>query len=126
MQALENTPYYFKIFQDEKTVKTGTINCKHNISYEGPLVAGRRHGLGTLKYFDGTIFIGMFANDRRNGAGEYTFMDGSTYACIFMDDLQHGKARYVYPDGSCVIGSFSEINENMLARTKQAAQRAKL
>jgi hypothetical protein len=117
---------YEGMFEGSHRTGQGKQTFKDGTCYEGSFVAGKRHGYGTLTYPDGTIFRGPYANDARNGYGQYSFKDGSTYTCMFMDNLQYGKETYMYPDGSIVQGSFSKINEDMLARTKQAAMKAKL
>ena len=37
--------------------------------YEGDFIDGKKHGKGTLKFRDGSIYTGEFQNDSINGMG---------------------------------------------------------
>lgn len=45
--------------------------------YTGPLVQGRRHGRGRIKYSDGSVFDGMFLNGVPKGEGVYIDAEGN-------------------------------------------------
>ena len=51
--------------------------------YDGEWYMGQRHGVGTLRFKDGTSYEGGFTIDARTGIGKYSYSDGSYYeGCI--------------------------------------------
>eukprot|EP00038_Savillea_parva_P006528 m.164345 g.164345 ORF g.164345 m.164345 type:complete len:155 (-) comp12408_c0_seq1:634-1098(-) len=55
---------------------------------------GKRHGLGLLKFADGTEYAGDFENGMNHGFGVLTFPDKSSYAGEFKDGVYDGHGVF--------------------------------
>jgi hypothetical protein len=58
--------------------------------YSGEFRKGKRHGLGILKWPDGSTYKGWFTNGKRDGHGRYTFSDGGYYDGHWKDGQYDG------------------------------------
>jgi hypothetical protein len=74
--------------------------------YVGELLAGKRHGKGTMKFWNGSIYRGEFLKDQFEGIGDYTWADGKTYKGQFKADKIHGKGVARWPDGRVYDGEW--------------------
>eukprot|EP00282_Hemiselmis_andersenii_P037350 CAMPEP_0169436866 /NCGR_PEP_ID=MMETSP1042-20121227/5827_1 /TAXON_ID=464988 /ORGANISM="Hemiselmis andersenii, Strain CCMP1180" /LENGTH=214 /DNA_ID=CAMNT_0009547609 /DNA_START=60 /DNA_END=701 /DNA_ORIENTATION=- len=58
--------------------------------YRGTFDEGMRHGLGVLRWGDGTVYEGEFRENRPRGYGVETYADGGVYSGQFSDDSRNG------------------------------------
>jgi len=67
---------------------------------------GKRHGLGVLKFADGTLYAGEFNNGMNHGYGVLTFNDKSCYAGQLEDGKYHGYGVFEKADKMKYEGEF--------------------
>jgi hypothetical protein len=66
------------------------------------------HGLGTMEYSDGRIYVGKWNNGQWNDDnGRATYPNGDIYNGNFYEDQRHGQGKYVFLDGRIYQGGFS-------------------
>ncbi|KAG9341060.1 hypothetical protein JZ751_019814 [Albula glossodonta] len=82
--------------------------------------SGRRHGLGQLKFSDGTCYTGQFENGLFNGCGVLMFPDGSRYEGEFVQGKFQGVGLLTFPDGAHGVPRNEGVFENnkLLKREK--------
>ncbi|XP_010781010.1 MORN repeat-containing protein 4 [Notothenia coriiceps] len=69
---------------------------------------GRRHGVGQLKFQDGTCFSGQFENGLFHGSGVLLFTDGSRYEGEFAHGKFQGTGVFSRCDGMKFEGEFKD------------------
>ena len=74
--------------------------------YEGFMLAGKRHGSGTLKRSDGSRYVGEWRNGMRHGSGTYTWAVGHRYEGGWSDDKPHGVGTATFADGDVHDGKW--------------------
>ena len=74
--------------------------------YEGFVLAGKRHGSGTLKRSDGSRYIGEWRNGQRHGSGTYKWAAGHRYEGAWSDDKPHGIGTATFADGDIHQGQW--------------------
>eukprot|EP00062_Callorhinchus_milii_P024847 gi/632985193/ref/XP_007909542.1/ PREDICTED: MORN repeat-containing protein 4 isoform X2 [Callorhinchus milii] len=67
---------------------------------------GRRHGVGQLKFADGSSYVGQFENGLFSGCGSLFFCDGSRYEGEFMQGKFQGVGVFTRYDGMKFEGEF--------------------
>lgn len=83
-------------FMDGRPCGQGTLKFNHSLqgvmgaefeeaTYEGNFKAGKREGLGTMSWADGSVFTGLWKNDKRI-EGEMKMQNGNYYKGSFKDD----------------------------------------
>ena len=82
----------------------GTLRSK-DLTYVGDFKHGEYHGMGEIKYADGGLFVGKFANSMRNGAGELKVGE-LDFIVHWKDNKPEGKGNLSVP-GSDYYGNFS-------------------
>ena len=65
---------------------------------------GRRHGWGTDRYTDGSVFVGEYQDGQRNGKGTYTSASGAGFVGEYQKDKKHGKGMYTYENCDVEVG----------------------
>jgi len=87
----------------------------HKLTYEtGDIFEGTfnkqglKHGVGRLKFADGTYFEGFFKDGLFNGFGTLTLSDGTKYEGQFENGKYNGYGTYIRSDGICYEGSFQD------------------
>ncbi|KAF2457089.1 hypothetical protein BDY21DRAFT_371914 [Lineolata rhizophorae] len=99
-QALSKTPAeYLRRKSDRRNFPSMTTGSIVNDYYsaerfEGTVVEGLAHGLGTYIYFSGDAYEGAFRAGRRHGRGRMTFANGDTYDGDWVDDMQQGQGTH--------------------------------
>ncbi|KAG7260192.1 hypothetical protein CRUP_031434 [Coryphaenoides rupestris] len=68
--------------------------------------ASRRHGIGQLKFQDGTTYTGQFQNGLFHGSGVLLFTDGSRYEGEFAQGKFQGTGVFGRYDGMMFEGEF--------------------
>ena len=61
-------------------------------------------GTGTIKYSDGSTYIGELRDNQRNGHGTLTTVSGNVYVGEFRDNLANGQGTLTYTDGRAENG----------------------
>lgn len=69
---------------------SGTIKFENGNIYEGEFADGMFDGQGKMSYKDGTVYEGAWKNSRRHGQGTITYYDGITYSGEWQDGVYHG------------------------------------
>jgi hypothetical protein len=64
--------------------------------YAGELVGDKKHGKGTMRYKNGTIYEGSWVNDLRHGFGVFRWPAGATYEGQFVGGQMGGESCGVY------------------------------
>ena len=94
------------LFSCNSSNKVSTIDF-HDGTYSGELDdKGRKHGIGTYKWLDGSFYEGDFEKDLRNGSGHFKWANGETYKGDYLLDQRTGQGIYTWPDGSVYEGYF--------------------
>ncbi|BFZ15627.1 hypothetical protein BsWGS_18666 [Bradybaena similaris] len=79
--------------------------------YTGTWLSGKVHGLGTLKWPDGTKFEGHFQKGQMHGSGIFTVMKGKGIEVQkgnWKDGKLHGFASVSYANGDLYEGHFQD------------------
>lgn len=63
-------------------------------TYTGDFDQDLFHGLGELKYSDGSCYVGEFEHGKITGTGQMTFADGSIYKGLWRDGRMHGLGTF--------------------------------
>lgn len=67
---------------------------------------GKRHGLGTYTWEDGTVYQGRWRNDLMEGNGKLSFANGNFYEGNFSKGVPFGKGVYKWANGDIYQGGF--------------------
>ena len=86
--------------------------------YYGPLVDGKRHGIGKVEWDSGTRYEGGFENGLYSGPGVFTTDTGNRWEAHFERGLMSGSGSVVYFDGSSYEGNFHLDKYNGKGRFK--------
>ena len=68
----------------------GTYNSWYG-TYIGNFKNGKKHGEGTIHYYNGDKFVGEFRDGKKNGKGAFTYSSGETSSGNWQDDLYIGN-----------------------------------
>ena len=68
----------------------GTYNSWYG-TYIGNFKNGKKHGVGTIHYYNGDKFVGKFRDGKKNGNGVFTYSSGETSSGNWQDDLYVGN-----------------------------------
>ncbi|KAJ0067176.1 hypothetical protein NL108_012901, partial [Boleophthalmus pectinirostris] len=92
------------------TLTRGSFTYASGEEYHGEWKEGksRRHGVGQLKFQDGTCFKGQFENGLFHGTGSLIFTDGSRYEGEFAHGKFQGLGVFSRYDGMKFEGEFKE------------------
>jgi hypothetical protein len=113
--------------------------------FVGEFNDGNKSGVGTIKYADGAVYEGEFAEDAPHGRGKYTtpkgvyeghlhyghkqglgkmtFVNGNVYEGNFNEDRIEGPGILTKPDGTVVYeGNFRETKEGIYRVIEQEDQ----
>ena len=74
--------------------------------YEGFMLAGKRHGSGTLLRSDGSRYEGEWRDGKRHGRGIYKWAVGHRYEGAWSDDRPHGLGTAYFADGDVHEGQW--------------------
>jgi hypothetical protein len=86
----------------------GTVRFADGSKYVGAFKDGQPNGSGTLIDPSGNKYVGGFVNGHSNGRGTATWPDGGTYVGQFKDDLPSGQGALTQPDGRQYVGQFRD------------------
>lgn len=77
--------------------------------YDGDFRLGKKHGMGTMVYPDGSKYNGSWIDDKRHGNGSYQYSNGDIYNGAWADDKKNGDGSYFYEaNKSQLIGEWKD------------------
>ena len=82
-----------------------TQNDLRSDDYDGDTEDGQRHGWGTLRYTNGSIYQGEWLKGSRHGKGTYTSSSGTIYEGTFVNNKLVGVVKYMYTNGNYYVGT---------------------
>jgi len=68
-------------------------------TYYGEIKYEKKHGLGLMRYNDGSVYEGMWKDGFQDGYGKFTFTNGSVYEGEWKDGFQDGYGKFTYGQG---------------------------
>lgn len=87
----------------------GRLSNGDGSNYEGGFQNDLKHGQGTMRWYDGRVFDGIYDQGQMTW-GKMSFTDGGTYFGYFSGGIQHGKGHMVFADHSKYEGEFVQGN----------------
>ena len=75
--------------------------------YRGDFHAGARHGIGSVKFGDGTTYQGEWVLDHPKGYGVEFYPDGGIFKGRFWNDARHGLGAYYFANGQRFFGRWN-------------------
>jgi hypothetical protein len=78
-----------------------------NTGYVGEWKDGNKHGFGTEKWEDGTIYEGNFFQGEKHGNGKFSWPDGASYDGQFKYNTIHGLGTHSWGDGRKYVGGWN-------------------
>lgn len=77
------------------------------VIYSGQYRYGKKHGLGSMTYPDGSKYRGQWAYNKRHGRGTYFYKDGGKYSGEWKEGKRHGNGVFVFTKTeSQLVGTF--------------------
>lgn len=98
-------------YSNDKDAKQ-TITYKNGAVYEGPLVNGKPHGIGTQTWPDGDNYRGFFKDGIRSGYGIYTWASGEKYEGYWENGDMNGQGTKYYTNGDIYKGKWVNDKQN--------------
>jgi hypothetical protein len=101
-------------------------DASQRLTYAGEVDGrGLRHGLGMVKWTDGSRYAGEWSADRPSGHGVQTYADGSFYEGQFLDEQRQGMGAFTPIGGDVTFcGHFTagelEESRRFLSPSSQA------
>ena len=87
--------------------KTMSAQLEDRNDYRGDFEAGLRHGIGEVKFGDGTAYQGEWVLDHPKGYGVEVYPDGGVYKGRFWNDARHGFGAYYFANGQRYFGRWN-------------------
>ena len=84
--------------------------------YEGEFSQGKKHGNGTLKYSNGTIYKGEWRNDKEHGQGKLSCY-GDVYEGNWLEGKRTSYGKLTYSNGTVYEGEFATKNHGRHRRS---------
>ena len=75
--------------------------------YRGDFQLGSRHGIGGVKFGDGTTYQGEWVLDHPKGYGVEMYPDGGVFKGRFWNDARHGLGAYYFANGQRYFGRWN-------------------
>ena len=92
---------------DEATGLT-TLRWNDGSSYVGEIYRTVFHGTGTMTYPDKGKYYGQWKYSHRDGIGTMVYPDGSKYVGEWVRDLPNGSGTFINPEGIAFTGKFKD------------------
>ena len=75
--------------------------------YSGDFHLGKKHGQGTFRYPDGSIYNGTWVDNTRHGKGTYTYANGDVYSGRWLSGKKEGVGTYRFKStGAQLVGTW--------------------
>ena len=133
---------YLRALQEDKRRKTHEFENKHiyrgpphsshrslqaNITekvypnksiYKGQISSpgGLREGKGIIRFANGDVYFGDWADDKFHGTGIYIFQNLERYEGELFKGAKHGKGTYFYRNGSVYVGDWADNFKNGMGK----------
>ena len=72
--------------------------------YEGAYREGKKNGLGTMTFADGSHYTGEWVDNERHGMGTNSYPSGASYGGMWENGKPHGIGDYTRADGTKYSG----------------------
>ncbi len=93
----------------EPTRKKSVIYFENGCVYEGDWdETKKRHGFGSYKWADGSIYIGYWKNNVACGYGKLVHDDGDVYEGNWENDKANGYGEYRQKNGTIFKGNWKD------------------
>ena len=90
------------------TTGTATLRWADGSSYVGEIYRTVFHGTGTMTYPDKGKYYGQWKYSHRDGIGTMEYADGSKYVGEWVRDLPNGSGTFINPEGIAFTGKFKD------------------
>jgi hypothetical protein len=100
----------YRVFEN---INEEYLNITDN--YQGSIVVEAKTSKKTIKYKDGSKYVGQISNGKRNGTGTMYYTNGDKYSGKWKNDYYNGKGTYKFDEGITLKGTF---NKNGLVNGK--------
>ena len=90
------------------TTGTATLRWSDGSSYVGETYRTTLHGTGTMTYPDNGKYHGQWKYSHRDGIGTMEYADGSKYVGEWVRDLPNGSGTFINPEGIAFTGKFKD------------------
>ena len=88
------------------------VGCADKGVFVGEEKDDKRHGKGTLNFYDGRKYVGEWKGEWKygefHGQGTLTFPDGRKYVGEWKDGKYHGQGTLTYPNGTKLVGEYKK------------------
>ena len=106
-----NGDVYEGEFKDRKKHGKGTYTfapdeeseSENEHKYSGEYILGRRAGLGTMHYPDGSRNRGQWVDNARNGIGSMNYANGDIYSGAWLKGKRHGEGTYLFAESDATL-----------------------
>lgn len=78
----------------------------YKIEYQGEWQGGLRQGRGCRYYLNDERYEGDFVCNARHGQGAYYYSNGDTFSGEWIDDKRTGHGTHLYVNGDVFVGSY--------------------
>ena len=95
----------------EQDSKMETVTYEDG-TYIGELRDGKRHGIGSMVYSDGSAYAGNWEDDQKNGKGTEIYSNGSSYDGEWKDGKWNGYGKMTFTNGMLYEGEWKDGKEN--------------
>jgi hypothetical protein len=75
-----------------------TLRYPNGSVYVGDVLNGKKHGYGTETLASGSTYTGEWFNDRKHGTGKKIFSSGLSFEGTWNKGQRHGQGVEIYPD----------------------------
>lgn len=96
-----NPVEYIKPIEEviDETTGTATLRWADGSSYVGETYRTTLHGTGTMTYPDNGKYYGQWKYSHRDGIGTMVYPDGSKYIGSWVRDVPNGQGTFINPEG---------------------------
>lgn len=92
----------------DKTTGIVTLRWSDGTSYVGETYRTTLHGTGTMIYPDNSKYYGGWKYSYRDGVGTMEYADGSKYIGQWVRDIPNGDGTLITPEGTAFSGKFKD------------------
>lgn len=112
-----NGNMYHCIWNNDEPTNPFKISFSNGNKYHGECnIDLKPHGSGSMKYADGSIYIGSWVNGKRHGMAIYRMANSDYYSGMWENDLKNGIGIYYYFIGNFLIEYYWE-NDSKISCT---------
>ena len=87
----------------------GQMKYRNGSLYQGQWSSGQRHGRGVMVFSSGNRYEGDFCMNKRHGSGKFFYKElGDVYEGSWCNDMKDGKGEYRFKNGTIFKGGFKK------------------